>query len=253
MLNRRGFTAVAVSFLAGCGKPPAPPVARRAEASQEKFLTEADIARFFEVIEVLPGRKPPMFQPAAELDLSTDTGAASMVARWQREFRSAYSPVIQGKMWRRDADLRQALEEQGLEPEDLARLLVKLSTAVVRESLDPQIDLRIVGAQADHAIESLCKQLDGLDHDRKLSPSLRNGRVEVLTLVLKESVAYREFLRLLEAVPEESLATAARHRQALRALLPANDTVQAFERRLESQAAVIPAGYTAPASRQNQR
>lgn len=249
MLNRRGFAVMVFGMLAGCGQTAAPPTTRKASAGRAPHLTDADVQAFLDVVQELPDGKAPTFQPAAEFDLTTDTRAAEMVARWQREFRSSYSPEVQARLWKRDARLRGAIDDSGLDAEQFARLLVKLSTAVVREALDPRIDLTQMGKQADSAIASLSSQFDGLDSDPRLSPSVRNGRAEFLSTVLNETVAYREFLRLLEAVPPESIVIAAKHRAALRRLMPATETVQAFEKRIESQATVIRASHDEPGRR----
>ena len=142
--------------------------------------------------------------------------------------------------------MRQALADCGLEPEPFAALLVKMSTAVVRESLGAEIDLAEQGRQADRAVASLCGQLDGLDGDPRLSPAVRNARAELLSAVLKESVAYREFVRLLEDVPAESVAAVARRADLLRRLMPATETLTAFEEKLKSQGQVMRASYEAP-------
>lgn len=253
MLNRRTFTFSAVALLAGCSETPPPAVAQKKPPVAVSHLTDADVSALIEVVRALPRQKPPAFQPAIEVDLRGDTLAADMVARWQREFRSSYSPQVQAKLWKRDSRLRGAIDDSGFEAEELARLLVKLSAAVVRESLHSDVDLPEMGRQADHAIASLCRQFDGLDGDARLSPTVRNGRSEFLANVLKETVAYREFLRLLESVPQESIATVARHRDILRQLMPTTETVQAFEKRIESQATVLRASHTQPARSSGRR
>ncbi|HVJ84941.1 MAG TPA: hypothetical protein VM452_04805 [Caulifigura sp.] len=247
MLNRRAFTLSIVGLLAGCGASPPPAREPKRPALTASHLTDRDVAALIDVVKSLPDQKPPAFQPAVEVDLQGDTRAADMVARWQREFRSSYSPQVQAKLWKRDSRLRLAIDESGFEPEELATLLVRLSAAVVRESLHPEIDLVEMGRQADHAIGSLCRQFDSLDGDPRLSPTVRNGRSDFLANVLKETVAYREFLRLLESVPAESVETVARHRVVLRTLMPATETVQAFEKRFESQAKVLRASHAEPA------
>src|SRR5205085_6596410 len=62
----------------------------------------AEIQAFLKIVRKLPGQAPPAFQPLSEVDLTTDRAAADMVARWQREFRSSYSPDVQAKLWKRD-------------------------------------------------------------------------------------------------------------------------------------------------------
>ncbi len=225
-------------MLAGCARSTDPSAVSAPPAVPGAQLTDAEIETFLSIVPMLPGQAPPAFRPAAELDLTTDQRAADMVARWQREFRSSYSPQVQARLWKRDSHLRSAILETGLEPEQLAALLVQLSSAVVRESVDPGLDLAELGRSAERSIESLCQQFDGLERDPRLSPSLRNARAEFLTMMLKEMVAYREFLSLLETVPSESVAAVARRRDVLRSLLPASETVQAFEKRLAAQTAI---------------
>jgi hypothetical protein len=249
MLNRRGFTATAVALLAGCGKPPQAPPEAAVSLARTPHLTDADIQAFLSIVQKLPGQNPPAFQPLAEVDFTSDAKAADMVSRWQREFRSSYNPVVQAKLWKRDTTLRVAFVDCGVEPENFATLLVSLATAVVRESLDPEIDLAALSQQADAAITSLCSQFDGLDRDPRLSPSVRNSRAELLSAVLKETVAYREFLRLLEQVPPESVAAIPPRREVLERLMPTTETVQLFRKKLQSQGAVIQASHESASRR----
>ena len=191
MLDRRGFLYVTIGTLAGCGKPPEPPAATSVAVSTSGSLSAGDIEAFLAIVARLPGQMPPAFQPAPEIDFTVDSSAGEMVARWQREFRSSYSPSVQAKLWKRNPRLREALEECGVKPESFAQLLVRMSTAVVRSSLDPAIDLAPLAAQAERTVASLASQLDGLDSDPRLSPSVRNARAELLSSMLKEAVAYR--------------------------------------------------------------
>jgi hypothetical protein len=247
MLDRRGFTATLVALLAGCGKPPqAMPEATVSLADGDR-LSDASIKAFLEIVSQLPGQKPPAFQPLAEVDLTSDSSAADMVARWQREFHSSYSPDVQAKFWKRDSALRSALADCDVDPREFAALLINLSIAVVRSSLDPEIDVAALGEQADRSIASLANQFDHLDRDPRLSPSVRNARAEVLSAVLKETVAYREFLRLLDRVSPESVSAIAPHRDALERLMPATETVQLVRKKLESGRGVIQAGHESAA------
>jgi hypothetical protein len=248
MLDRRGFTAAILALLAGCNKPPQAPPETAVSLASETHLTDADIQAFLEIVRKLPGQNPPAFQPVSEVDFTSDRAAADVVARWQREFRSSYSPEVQAKLWKRDSLLRSALSDCGVDPRDFATFLVNLSTAVVRESLDPQVDLAALGRQADGSIASLSSQFDNLDRDSQLSPTVRNTRAELLTAVLKETVAYREFLRLLEQVPMESIAAIAPHRDVLQRLMPPTETVQLFRKKLASQRSVIQASHDTSAS-----
>jgi hypothetical protein len=250
MLSRRALTALLAGLLWGCGAadPSSEPRSEKPAlpTGQPKRLAlgDEDVALFFQIVAAFPDGQPPAFQPAAEVDLSIDAGARDMVARWQREFRSSSSPQVQAKLWRRDARFRRVIDQLDIEPEELARLMVRISTAVVRDSLDPRINLSALAEQADRAIDSLCEQYDGLDRNHRLSLTVRNGRAEFLAECLKETVAYREFITLLEAVPEESVRVAGRHRDRLKPLLPTSETMQAFVKRYESQATVIQAGHT---------
>jgi hypothetical protein len=246
MLDRRGFTATLLAVLAGCARHPEAPPEQALSRPGATHLTDADVQAFLKIIQRLPGQKPPAFQPLAEVDLSSDREAADMVARWQREFRSSYSPEVQARYWKRDSTLRTALSDSGIDPHDFAALLVNLSTAVVRASLDPEIDLPALGRQADGGIASLSSQFDNLDHDPRLSPSIRNARAELLAVVLKETIAYREFLRLLECVPPESVSAIETHRETLEQLMPATETVLLFRKKLESQRTVIQASHESP-------
>ena len=243
MLNRRGFTAALVGLLAGCGKPPQAIPEHAVSLTNEAHLTDRDVRAFLEIVQKLPGQAPPAFQPVPELDLTTAPKGADMAARWTREFQSSYSPEVQAKLWKRDSHLRGALNDCGVEPKEFATLLIQLSTAVVRESLDADLDLAAMGQQAENVITSLCSQFDNLDHDPRLSPSIRNSRAELLSAVLKETVAYREFLRLLERVPGESAQAIRPHREVLERLMPATETVQLFRKKLESQRGVIQASH----------
>jgi hypothetical protein len=92
-------------------------------------------------------------------------------------------------------------------------------------------------------IASLCSQFDGLDRDPRLSPSLRNSRAELLSAVLKETVAYREFLGLLEKASPESVRAIEPHRQALDRLMPATETVLLFRKKLQAQRSVLQASH----------
>jgi hypothetical protein len=65
--------------------------------------------------------------------------------------------------------------------------------------------------------------------------------------VLKETVAYREFLRLLERVRPESMSAIAPHREVLQQLMPATETVQLFRKKLASQRGVIQASHESAA------
>jgi hypothetical protein len=243
MLNRRGFTAALVGLLAGCGKPPQAIPEHAVSLATEAHLTDEDVRTFLAIVQKLPGQTPPAFQPVLEVDLTTDAKGADMAARWKREFQSSYSAEVQAKLWKRDSRVRGALDDCGIDPREFAELLIQMSTAVVRESLDPELDLAAMGQQAEHSIASFCAQFDNIDHAPRLSPSVRNSRAELLSAVLKETVAYREFLRLLEHVPRESVAAIAPHREVLERLMPATETVELFRKKLESRRGVIQASH----------
>ncbi|QDT53136.1 hypothetical protein Pan44_11510 [Caulifigura coniformis] len=247
MLQRRGFLTAMLGILAGCGRPPEPAVPKSVTLTTDGHLTEHDVRVFLEIVSRLPGQKPPAFQPASELDLSFATGAQSLVDRWQAEFRSSSSPQTQARFWKRDTGVRSALSDCGVAPEEFASLLVRLSAAVVRESVDPNVDLAAFGEQADRTIASLCSEFDGLDRNPRLSPSVRNARADLLSAMLKEAVAYREFLRILESISAESVAAVARHRDVLRPLMPATESTLAFEKKLQSQSQILRASHELPA------
>src|SRR5262245_46659584 len=122
MLNRRGFTATLVGILAGCGKPPEANPEHAVSLANEAHLTEADVRAFLVIVRKLPGQAPPAFQPVPEIDLTTDPKGADMAARWKREFQSSYSPEVQAKLWKRDSNLRGALDDCGVDPRDFASL-----------------------------------------------------------------------------------------------------------------------------------
>lgn len=230
---------------AGCGNSdPQPAAATKvsiARAAATEPLTEDDVLAFLEIVPQLPDRTPPGFRPVAPPQFVEKLSGKELATLWRSTFQSAYLPATQARLWRKETRLMDAIEDADVEPEVLASLLLRLSSAVSRRAIDDSIDLVHMRKKADLEIARLCRQLD--------DEVVRNAELRAdLADSLREAVAFREFVRLLEAVPQESVRTVARFKNELALYLPTADTVTTFERYSESTAVVLPSAYARPAA-----
>lgn len=244
---------------AGCGNSSETPASatkpQRAPAirvqSVSSALSDREVAAFLKLVPALPGGAAPEFGAATISESSEQLSGVELATRWKREFRSAYQAETQARLWREQRRLIDSLGDAGVEPQALASLLVRLSTAVARDALDPRIDLASERQKADRQVASLCERIDRLPTAGEVPDSRQTeltGTRRALTEELREAVAFREFVLLLEQVPEESLAVIREHRSQLKKHLPAGDAAQAFERRIENGEAVLPVSHEAPAA-----
>jgi hypothetical protein len=243
--------AAAVFVGSGCGRSEndelsadskVPSVIRETDLSAP--LMDDEVRAFLDLLPKLPDGAAPAFQPAGIRDTPKGFSAIELTLQWQRDFRSAYRPQTQARLWHEENRLIDALEVAGVEPSALASLMVRLSSAVAREALDDSIDLSLKRKEADRLVKSLCTQIDEFS-DPSSSPDIGQegpARAELLA-DLREAVAFREFVNLLQQVPEESLAVVHKHREALRKHLPTGDAVAAFARWSKRKSGILPAGY----------
>jgi hypothetical protein len=213
-------------------------------------LRDEEVQAFLEVVPRLPGAAAPAFQPSPPGSTPPDATGRQLVERWQREFRHAYNPATQARLWRSDKALSRAIRAADVDPEALASLLVRLSTAVARDALDERVDLVAMRKRAEESIRSLARDFDRLSSEADDAPGTRRSGVrDTVAEALRDATAFREFLRLLEHVPPESIATVGRFRRDLDRYLPTADTVAAFERREETTAVLLPASHEVKAPR----
>jgi hypothetical protein len=250
------FAALAATFLvgSGCGHSDegelssgskAPSAIREADLSAP--LGEGEVRAFLELLPKLPDGAAPAFQPAGIREAPKGLSAIELAVQWQRDFRLAYRPKTQARLWNEQSRLIDALELEGVDPSALASLMVRLSTAVARQALDRSVDLSMKRQEAEVLVRALCHEIDELDNRPAAAiPDDSPARAELLA-DLREAVAFREFVNLLQQVPEESLAVVYKHRDALQKHLPTADAVSAFAKWSKRKSGVLPAGYETPA------
>ena len=165
----RLFPAAIVSLtivLWGCSggsTPPNEPTATKVRLAPARFtqpLTDEDIEAFLAIVRQLPGHKPPAFRPVTPPQFVDKLSGKELAALWQRTFQAAYHPSTQVKFWQRDTLLMETIEDAGVDPDALAAVLVRLSSAVSRRAIDESIDLSHVRRKADFEVARLVRQVD---------------------------------------------------------------------------------------------
>jgi hypothetical protein len=249
-----GCSVAALTF-SGCGsgESPVEKAPRRAvaiaAAETTQPLTEEDVDNFLALVEQLPKKAVPGFQTAAARRHPDGLNGRQLAAAYQREFEDAYRPAVQARRWQRNHDLTDALEEAQVDPEAMASLLVRLSSAVAREALDDRVDLKTLEKRTEAAIRRLCDQYDDLPKgDPGQLSSVDKTRRERIIAAIQEAVAFRQFTHLLANVPQESLDVVTARREELASYLPVGETVAAFEKRSESAAMILQASHEEPAA-----
>ncbi|MBX3445078.1 MAG: hypothetical protein KF774_21950 [Planctomyces sp.] len=249
-MRRPSIAAVLAALLAaaGCSKSD-PDAARTAPPAAipplTAPLTDDNVEEFLAIIAKLPGETVPEFCPPEPWEADERLSAVELVNLWRREFQHACSPEVQARLWNEDAALRRAFERSRIDPEALAALLVRLSAAATREALDDRIDLPRLREQADRALKAVAAELHALP-GTGTGESREEARRNQLILALREAIAFREFVRLLEKTPAESAAVVARHRERLAPHLPTQTMTSVFEQRFDSEATVLQAGHETP-------
>jgi hypothetical protein len=241
---RFGAALLGLLTAVGCsGSADEPTIGDRIQrAGMSTPLTADDVQAFLEIVERLPDHEVPTFKSATFPAAAQTVSAKDLVAQWRHDFRSAYSPSVQARLWQSDARLTAALDSEDVDPTALAALLVRLASAVARDALDDRVQLSQLRKDAEASITALCRKFDNQQIDQV-------GQRVQLAEALKEATAFREFIRLLEAVPEGSVATIAEFRDQLRKHLPTSETMAAFEHRTES--VVVPTSYESIAQPEN--
>jgi hypothetical protein len=209
-------------------------------------VTEDELQAFLKLVRQLPEGEYLEFQPVRTPLPTAPTGTPSeLVARWRTEFRSGYDPRRQAQQWRRDPELARVFAESGADPEAVAGFLVRMSSALVRDAVSSQVDLRDVARRAELQIAELSRQLDDVAApDDPSGGTTSTAYVQDYALLvdgLRETTAFSEFVRLVQAAPEASLAVVRQHRDELSRYQPPQEIVAQFERRLETDAVVVPA------------
>lgn len=251
---RPSFAILAATLLVGSGCGGSDSDKPLADTAAPSVIREADLAAplkgeevqaFLDLLPKLPDGAAPAFQPAGIRETPEGYTAIELAIHWQRDFRSACRPQTQARLWNEENRLTDALELAGVEPSALASLMVRLSSAVAREALDGKIDLTAKRAEADALVNALCLKIDEATSDQDVGQG-GPARAELIA-DLREAVAFREFVNLLQQVPDESLAVVEEHRDALRKHLPTADAVSAFAKWSKRKSGILPAGFEVPA------
>lgn len=240
-------------LLAGCGANQPVVTSEKSvgfSLKQTTFATpisDEELKNFQQLVPRLPGAQVPEFSSAAELFPDPQNrNPEALVEVCRQQYQAALDPFRQAELWKHDPALMNCLESQGIEPEALAMLLIRISSAWAASALlDEQQHIPAAALQllADERVEKLTASIYYVDaHADRYSPKVR----EHLNDALRETVALSEFLGLLAEVPIESAVRIRDHRLQLQSLLPEVATVADFERRLETTTTVVPVGFESP-------
>jgi hypothetical protein len=148
-------------FAAGCGSSedpsPSGPAQRIVRSGMAAPLSGEEIQAFLDVATALPGGKAPEFRAPPFEEAPENSTGRELANCWKREFQVAYSPSTQARLWKEDDQLTAALDDLGVEPKALASLLVRLSSAVVRDALSDRVDLAQLRHETERRIVTLCR------------------------------------------------------------------------------------------------
>jgi hypothetical protein len=208
-------------------------------------LTEQELQTFLTVLETLPGKQAPEFEPLSQSAASNRYSAAQLVEVYRHEYRAMFDASRHGARWRKDDGLMATFTRHDVTPEDFAALMVRMSCAITAAAIDPQTDLHGLSANADDQVARLVETISRLDAAPRTQDVIEHRR-EALD-ALQNFVAFSEFTRLLQDVPSASRELVARHRSRLAGHLPQAGSIEALERAINSQ--IVPAGFEeSPAS-----
>lgn len=202
-------------------------------------LTEQELETFLAVLDALPGKQAPEFEPLAQATASDQYSANQLVEVYREEYRAMFDASRHGARWRKNDEMTKTLSRYDVTPEDFAALMIRTSCAVTAGAISPQVDLRRVSADADAQVARLVEHLTGLD-DAPRTPDVVERRREALE-ALQNLVAFSEFTRILQNVPAASLELVARHRSRLAGHLPQTGSMEGLEQAINSQ--IVPAGF----------
>lgn len=242
--------AAACLYLLGCGGGTDPatssPLAQVSLTAQSRSgrLTSQDVEMFLQLVARLPGERPPEPVPVSVFELATDLPSRQRLAVWRGEIRRCLEPQRVADSWKHGARVIRSLASAGVDPVDFAALMTRISTAWMASHLQARIDPKQEIASAEVRIESMLRELEAIERRLAQAPAIPahwRTRQDALWQGLEQTVTLAEFLRLVEAVPEESRRAVQEHRTALARMLPEMSEGLAFERLDENT--IQPAGF----------
>lgn len=233
-----------VTILCGCGasestaplpsRPDLSSLIQQAPVSQP--LSVSELKAFLLVMRELPRIETPLM---ADFGLPADELAAGVEAMRSR-LRGTLQNDILAERWLSDPRVRRILREFQVEPQAFASLSLRVSATWSARIVSQGVRVSIIRRHVEQDLTRVLQELQS--HSQVLS---RLDQQE-LTESAANCVALSEFLMLLEQVPAESLELVARAEADLRQVLPRDAGVNAFVQKLDSQAQVLQAGWSAP-------
>ncbi len=215
----------------GCGESPAPSEAVSsgeelrlpadlaiAEKSLEEPLTDDEVLAFMDLVQSLPGGKPPEFAPVpGSVGPKARTPEESVTASRQA-VRDALTidTLMQG--WAPRSAVRRVLTERRVTPRELTSVMLRMSCALAADAMGGARNVAAQRVIADEKVESLVARIHQHERSHTQPP-------ESLWNALDEAASLAEYLALLSSVSPESQQLVARHREELQAMLPATSNV----------------------------
>lgn len=238
-------------LLCGCSEaPPSPPAATsesaglvNAKAISEP-LTSSEVAAFLQIVERLPGARPPEPEDRTVTELSHDRAARENLARWRSSIREGLEPARIAASWKHGSRTAAALQDAGVGAEDFASLLSRISMAWAASQLEADVDVTKEIARAEARIEILLRKLEAIERQAatvSVAPAHWRTQTEAHWSALEQTVALCEFLRIVAAVPVSSRKAIAAHEVALSKILPPIPAAMVFERVDEQN--ILPTGF----------
>jgi hypothetical protein len=215
------------------------PTVHQPSTSFSDPLTEQEIETFLTVLDSLPGKQAPDFEPLSQATASERYSPAQLVEVYRQEYRAMFDAARHGARWRKSDKLMATFARHHVTPEDFASLMIRTSCAVTAGAIGPQVDLRRVSVNADAQVARLVENITRLDAAPRTQDVVEQRR-EALD-ALQNFVAFSEFTRLLQDVPAASCEMVARHRARLDGHLPQTGGIEALQRAINSR--IVPAGY----------
>lgn len=255
MTTRAGLFGLLL--LSGCSDaPPSPPAAAPASAvlvtakAVSEPLTPSEIAAFLQIVERLPGSRPPEPDDRTVAELSHDRSARENLAKWRGSIREGLEPARIAASWKHGSRTFAALQDAGVGPEDFASLLSRISMAWAASQLEEDVDITKEIARAEARIEILLRKLEAIERQTasvSVAPAHWRTQTEAHWSALEQTVALCEFLRIVAAVPPSSREAIALHEASLSKILPPIPAAMVFERVDEQN--ILPTGFeeTVPA------
>ena len=242
--TRATSVCLTILLLGGCGRDEGAgdsptPVVHRPSTSLDDPLRDEEVSTFLRVVEDLPGKEVPSFEPLSQVTASDRMSAEQLVDVYRQEYRAMFDASRHGERWRKDRQLMETFGRHRVSPEDFASLMIRMSCAVAANAINSRVNLSETSSRADEQLLQTISRIDRLDTAPPTAQ--RQQQRQPLLEALQELVALSEFGRILAGVPAESRDVIARHRTDLVRHLPETGSVELFERTEESE--ILPTSF----------